>query len=426
MVIVSLIEAKSPSISEDHVKEPPKDREEESGKEICAKGEKSMFGRKIRIFKLFGFSVFIDLSWIIIAVLVTWSLAQGYFPYFNPGLSAGAYWVMGVVGALGLFLSVIFHEMSHSLVARRFGLPMRGITLFIFGGVSEMTEEPRNPKTEFSMAIAGPVSSIVIGFLFYGLYRAGLQLAWSEQVWAVLSYLAFINFALAVFNLIPAYPLDGGRVLRSGLWSWKGNLRWATRTASRIGSGFGMALIILGVLSILTGNFIGGLWWFLIGLFLRNASSMSYTQLLLERALKGEPIRDIMNTHPVSIPSGTSIDDLVHNYFYRYHYKMFPVQTESGKLEGCITLDKIKSVPKDQWKDTTVEDVASGCAPNNTVDASTDALNVMAKMNREGVSKLLVTEDGALEGIVTLKDLFDFFSIKADLEGGEEGVPRRR
>ncbi|HQG32174.1 MAG TPA: site-2 protease family protein, partial [Deltaproteobacteria bacterium] len=196
MVIVSLIEAKSPSISEDHVKEPPKDREEESGKEICAKGEKSMFGRKIRIFKLFGFSVFIDLSWIIIAVLVTWSLAQGYFPYFNPGLSAGAYWVMGVVGALGLFLSVIFHEMSHSLVARRFGLPMRGITLFIFGGVSEMTEEPRNPKTEFSMAIAGPVSSIVIGFLFYGLYRAGLQLAWSEQVWAVLSYLAFINFAL--------------------------------------------------------------------------------------------------------------------------------------------------------------------------------------------------------------------------------------
>jgi Zn-dependent protease/predicted transcriptional regulator len=385
-----------------------------------------MFGRKIKIFRLFGFSVYIDLSWIVIAVLVTWSLAQGYFPYFNPGLSAGTYWIMGVVGALGLFLSVIFHEMSHSLVARRYGLPMKGITLFIFGGVSEMTEEPENPKTEFSMAIAGPVSSIVIGFVFYGLYRAGLQLAWPEGVWAVLSYLAFINFALAVFNLIPAYPLDGGRVLRSALWSWKRNLRWSTRIASRIGSGFGMALIVLGVLSILTGNFIGGLWWFLIGMFLRNASSMSYTQLLLERALKGEPIREIMNTHPVSVSPGTSIDDLVHDYFYRYHYKMFPVQTESGKLEGCITLDKIKGVPQEQWKNTTVEDVASECASNNTVDASADALNVMARMNREGVSKLLVTEDGTLEGIVTLRDLFDFFSMKTDLEGGKEGAPRRR
>ncbi len=383
-----------------------------------------MFGKRIKIFKLFGFSVYIDLSWLIIAVLITWTLAQGYFPYFNKGFSPRTYWIMGAFGALGLFLSIIFHEMSHSMVSRMFGLEMKGITLFVFGGVAEMGEEPANPKAEFSMAIAGPISSIALGFVFYGISRIGMQLAWPQPVWAVLSYLSVINFVLAAFNLIPAYPLDGGRVLRSVLWSWKKDLRSSTRIASRIGSGFGMGLIILGVLNVLTGNFIGGMWWFLIGLFLRNASSTSYTQVLIERALKGEPVSRIMKTHPVSVSPSTSVDELVNDYFYRYHYKMFPVENESGKLEGCITIDKIKEVPHDKWKETIVEDVASGCTENNTVDASADALNVMARMNRQGVSKLLVTDNGELEGIVTLKDLFDFLSIKMDLEG-EKVIPKR-
>lgn len=383
-----------------------------------------MFGKRLQVFRLFGFSVYVDLSWIIIAVLITWSLAVGFFPFYYPGFTMTSYWIMGVLGALGLFLSIIFHEMSHSLVSREFGLDIRGITLFIFGGVSEMTEEPADSKTEFYMAVAGPLSSVVLGVVFAGIYRLGSGAQWPPQALAVVGYLAIINFVLAVFNLLPAYPLDGGRVLRSALWKWKGNLKWATRIASRIGAGFGLALILMGVLNIITGSFIGGMWWVLIGLFLRNASQTSYTQLLMQRALSGEPVRNFMKRDPVSVSGTMPIDELVHDYLYRYHYKMFPVQDEAGNLTGCITLDRIKDVPRPEWSTKRVQDIVSGCSEKNTVEPSTDAMQVMARMNREGVSRFLVTDHGHLEGIVTLRDLFGFISVKMDLEG--EDLPSER
>ncbi len=376
-----------------------------------------MFGKRIQVFRLFGFTVYLDLSWVIIAVLITWTLAAGFFPYYYQGFSTTTYWIMGVIGALGLFFSIIFHEMSHSLVSRKFGLDISGITLFVFGGVSEMNEEPNDSRTEFFMAIAGPLSSIFLGFVFYGVYRFGTQAQWPAPVGAVFNYLAVINFVLAAFNLVPAYPLDGGRVLRSALWKWKGNLRWATRIASRIGAGFGLALILLGVLNIITGNFIGGMWWVLIGLFLRSASQTSYTQLLMQRVLSGEPVRQFMKKDPVSVSPAMSLDQLIHNYFYKYHYKMFPVQDDAGNLEGCITLDRIKEIPREEWERRHVEDIVSQCSEQNTVEPSTDAMKVMARMNREGVSRLLVTDHGHLEGIVTLRDLFNFISMKMDLEG---------
>jgi Zn-dependent protease len=383
-----------------------------------------MFGKRLQVFRLFGFSVYVDLSWIIIAVLITWSLAVGFFPFYYPGFTMTSYWIMGVLGALGLFLSIIFHEMSHSLVSREFGLEIRGITLFIFGGVSEMTEEPADSKTEFYMAVAGPLSSVVLGVVFAGIYRLGSGAQWSPQALAVVGYLAIINFVLAVFNILPAYPLDGGRVLRSALWKWKGNLKWATRIASRIGAGFGLALILMGVLNIITGSFIGGMWWVLIGLFLRNASQTSYTQLLMQRALSGEPVRNFMKRDPVSVSGTMPVDELVHDYLYRYHYKMFPVKDEAGNLTGCVTLDRIKDVPRPEWGTKRVRDLVSGCSEKNTVEPSTDAMQVMARMNREGVSRFLVTDHGHLEGIVTLRDLFDFISVKMDLEG--EDLPSER
>lgn len=376
-----------------------------------------MFGRRIQVFKLFGFTVYLDLSWVIIAVLITWTLAAGFFPYYYQGFSIPTYWIMGIAGALGLFFSIIFHEMSHSLVSRTFGLDIRGITLFIFGGVSEMNEEPDDSRTEFFMAIAGPLSSIFLGFVFYGVYRLSAQAQLPAPVGAVFNYLAIINFVLAAFNLVPAYPLDGGRVLRSALWKWKGNLRWATRIATRIGAGFGLALIFLGVLNIITGNFIGGMWWVLIGLFLRSASQTSYTQLLMQRALSGEPVRRFMKKDPVPVPPAMPLDQLIYDYFYKYHYKMFPVQNSAGNLEGCITLDRIKEVPREEWDHRRVEDIVSECSEQNTVDPSADALKVMARMNREGVNRFLVTDHGHLEGIVTMRDLFNFISMKMDLEG---------
>ncbi len=377
-----------------------------------------MFGKKIKLFNLFGFTVHIDLSWLFIAVLITWSLAKGVFPNQYGELSNTVHWYMGAAGALGLFLSIIFHELSHSLVARRFGLPIEGITLFIFGGVAEMHDEPETPKAEFFMAIAGPIASIVIGLFFLGVRFVGETSGWSTPITGVVNYLAIINFILAGFNLLPAFPLDGGRVLRSGLWKWKNNIKKATRQASAIGKGFGTLLIVLGVLQFIAGGIVGGIWWFLIGMFMRNASQMSYQQLLVRKELEGESVARFMNDDPVTISPDTTIRDLVENYVYKHHFKMYPV-VENHKLVGCISTKEIKSIDRDRWDNTTVSDIVSKCSADNTIDQDTDAMEAMSIMHKSDNSRLMVTEGDKLVGIIALKDLLRFLSLKVDLEGEE-------
>lgn len=374
-----------------------------------------MFGRKFTLFRLFGFEVGIDPTWIILAILVAWSLSTGYFPFYYRNLSTEAYWIMGIIGAVGLFLSIIFHEFSHSLVARRSGMPMKGITLFIFGGVAEMNEEPPGAKEEFWMALAGPVSSFVAAGVFYALEGLGNAVAWPIYITAVVGYLALINFILAVFNLIPAYPLDGGRILRSVLWGWKKNIRWATRISSQIGAGFGIALIILGVLRVLTGYFIGGMWFFLIGLFIRGAARMSYQQLLTRRALEGEPVRRFMNENPITVPPSITLDKLVEDYIYRHHHKLYPV-AEDGRLTGCITTRQIKAVDRDEWPNTTAGQIARDCSEENTVSPETDAVKALATMQKNGASRMMVVSGGQLQGIISLKDMLNFLSMKIDFE----------
>ncbi|GAB4335612.1 MAG: site-2 protease family protein [Candidatus Abyssubacteria bacterium] len=374
-----------------------------------------MFGRSIRLFKLFGFTVKIDLSWIIIALLVTWSLAAGLFPQQYKNLSVQTYWMMGIIGALGLFGSIIFHEMCHSLVARRYGLPMKGITLFIFGGVAEMDEEPENPKTEFMMAVAGPLSSIALAIGFYLIYLLGKQGLWSEPINGVIGYLGLINGILAAFNMVPAFPLDGGRVLRAALWRWKNNIKWATRRASQVGSGFGMFLIIMGVFSVIAGNFIGGMWWFLIGMFLRGAANMSYQQILTRQALEGEPISRFMEPNPVTVSPSTTIQDLVENYVYKYHFKLFPV-VDGDKLVGCISTREIKQIPREEWATRTVADVKTKCSSENTIHPEEDSVKALGIMRKINGSRLLVVDNSHLVGIVSLKDLLRFLSLKVELE----------
>jgi len=375
-----------------------------------------MFGKKIHLFNLFGFKVGADISWLLLAVLVTWSLATGVFPYYFKGLSQEAYWWMGFAGATGLFLSIVFHEFSHSLVARHFGLPMKGITLFIFGGVAEMEGEPNSPKVEFLMAIAGPISSVLLGAGAYGASVLGANAGWPAPVIGVLLYLGWLNIILAAFNLIPAFPLDGGRVLRSILWQIKGDLRWSTHVASTFGSAFGLLLIVLGIVSFISGAFIGGVWYFLIGLFIRSASQMSYQQLLMRNALSGEEVERFMHEAPVTVPPATSIADLVNNYFYRYHYKMFPVSNGNG-LVGCVTATRVKEVPRDEWNRHAVQELMIPCSQENAVSPHADAMEALSLMNRTGNSRLLVVDHEHLLGIVTLKDMLKFLALKIDLEG---------
>jgi Zn-dependent protease/CBS domain-containing protein len=375
-----------------------------------------MFGKRIKLFKLLGFEVRIDWSWIIIAILIAWSLSRGLFPSYYKNLSTQTYWWMGIIGALGLFLSIIAHEFSHSLVARKYGLPMKGITLFIFGGVAEMEEEPSSPRVEFMMAIAGPLSSIVIALIFYGIHAAGKQAGLAEPINGVVGYLGWINAILAGFNLLPAFPLDGGRVLRSILWGVKKNLRWATYMSSRIGSGFGIFLIILGVIQVFRGNFIGGMWWFLIGMFLQGAAKASYQQLITRKALEGEPIRRFMKADPVTVSPSVSLEQLVEDYVYKYHFKMFPVVEDSDRLLGCVTTRQVKEIPREEWGRKTVGEVASQCSAENTIEPQADAMQAISIMNRTGNSRLMVVEGGHLVGIIALKDLLELLSLKVELE----------
>jgi Zn-dependent protease/CBS domain-containing protein len=374
-----------------------------------------MFGKSIKLFKLMGFEVKIDLSWLILAVLIAWSLASGLFPAYYKDFSTATYWWMGIAGAAGLFLSIVFHELSHSLVARNYGIPMRGITLFIFGGVAEMNKEPQDAKSELLMAIAGPIASIIAGGIFYGIHLLGQNLFTSKPVHGVLIYLGLINLLLAGFNLIPAFPLDGGRVLRSALWAWKKNLKWATRIASQIGSGFGIFLILLGVFSFINGNIIGGVWWFLIGLFLRAASQQSYQQLLFRKSLEGEPISRFMKRDPVTVSADATLKELLEDYFYRYHFKIYPV-VDQNKLTGCIHIKQIKDVPEGERSKKTVGEFAESCNSHNTINQDVDAVQALTKMRQSGNSRLMVTDNGKLKGIVALKDMLEFLSTKVDLE----------
>lgn len=257
-----------------------------------------MTGRGIKLFNLMGFEVRLHSSWLILGVLVVVSLAGGFFPGELPGYPRADYWWMALGGVVGLLFSIVIHEFAHSIVARYYGIPMRGITLFIFGGVAEMGSEPPNAKSEFLMAIAGPLTSFLIAACAFVVKGVIVTLGFRGLA-AVFSYLALINLMLGLFNLVPAFPLDGGRVLRAALWAKKGDLVAATRIASRFGSAFGFLLILLGAWSLFRGNVVGGVWWILLGLFVRNASSMSYRQVLYRRAMEERHLRELLDAQQV-------------------------------------------------------------------------------------------------------------------------------
>jgi len=369
-----------------------------------------------RLFSLSGFEVKLDLSWLLLALLITWSLGAGVFPEEYPDLPRRVYAWMGIACAIGVFFSIVFHEFSHSMVARQFGLPIKGITLFIFGGVAEMEEEPPNPRSEFLMAAAGPLASFLLAFLFAGMESLAVAKGWPVSFVGVFDKLALINFVVAIFNLVPAFPLDGGRMLRAALWKWKNDMRVATHISSRIGAAFGLALMLLGGFSFFQGNFIGGMWWFLIGLFLRGAATASYQQLLLKEVLREKPVKDFMRRNPVTVAPSVTVQDWIDDYVYQHHFKMFPV-VDGSELLGCVSTNRIKKIPRAEWRDKTVGEIMDRVSDANSIPASTETTKLLSTMIRpDTASRFMVVEDGQLVGMISLKDLQELIALKLEIE----------
>jgi Zn-dependent protease len=408
----------------------PKEEAGAGGPVDCSRPRRCcMFGTRWRLFRLLGIPISVDASWLIILALLTLNFARAFpallyefFPGAPRALPWYEYWVMGLITAVAFFLCVLLHELGHSVVARARGMSIRGITLFLFGGVAEIADEPPSAGTEFLMAIAGPAVSLVLAILFAVLASVGGHSGWPPPLVLMLGYLCFINGLVLVFNLIPAFPLDGGRVLRSILWAATGNLRRATYWAALGGQAFAWLLIAWGIYQFFWDNWLGGIWSGLIGLFLSRAAQGSYQQVLVRQALQGEPVRRFMKPEPVTVPPSLDLRTWVDDYVYRYHWKGFPVMSD-GHLEGIITTQALASMPRSEWAGHTVGEVMDHDVQAVAIDANADALEALEKMQRSGSGRLLVTEGDRLVGIVSLKDLLRFLNLKLELDGADASRP---
>lgn len=377
-----------------------------------------MFGQSIKLFDLLGFPIRIDASWFLIAGLIVWSLTTGYFPQTLPGLAPMGHLALGVVAMLGLFASLILHELAHSLVARRYGLGIGGITLFLFGGVAELNDEPKSAASEFWIAIAGPAMSGALALLA-GLIAAALP---DTGVLAVLvGYLAAVNLMLALFNLLPAFPLDGGRVLRAWLWHRSGDLLAATAKASGTGVVLAFGLMGLGLLSAISGGGIGGVWLVMIGFFVLTASRGAYQQLLVKDGLRGRHVADLMTTNPHMAHPGMRLDALVDQVMLAHAISFVPVIAE-GQLVGQIDTRMVQATPRVEWGQRDVASVMAPVDPDCVISPQMTAQDALARLIAGPGRKLIVVDRGVVCGVLSLRDLLGHIAVMQALGGVSHSV----
>ncbi|MBN1660152.1 MAG: site-2 protease family protein [Anaerolineae bacterium] len=362
--------------------------------------------------KILGIPIQLHTSWFLVAVLVTWTLAAGYFPTEYPGWQTATYWIVGLVTAVLFFASVLIHELGHSVLALREGVPVKSITLFIFGGVAAIGREPTTAGAEFRIAIAGPLASLGLAAIFGG---AGAVLAENAALAAPLAYLGRINLLLVAFNMIPGFPLDGGRVLRAALWAFGGSFQNATKWASRAGRVVAYGFILLGVGQILLGGgFLNGLWIAFIGWFLNNAAESSYQQVRLRDALSGVKARNVMTQECVTVPSGLGVDRLIEEHVLTGGQRCFFV-ADNGSLEGMLTLHNIKSVPREQRVGLTTGQLMTRIDGVVHAHPDEDVWSVLQRMDEHNVNQVPVVDDSGFLGMITREGLLHNIRLRAEL-----------
>ena len=367
--------------------------------------------------RVLGVPITLDLSWFIILALLLGTFSTASFPSLLPGEGRWTYLVMGTLGTVVFFVSLLAHELAHAVEARRRGIEVEGITLFVFGGMARTRTDPRTPMDEFVIAGVGPLASAIIAGLLVGVSIPMANLGW-EPMAVVLRYLGFLNLALAVFNLLPGFPLDGGRLLRALIWGLTGSVRRGTQVATLAGRLLGIGLMVLGGFSILNGGgVIGGLWIVFIGWFLMQAAASSYDQVLLMEVLRGVSAGEGMTPDPETVAPGLTVDSLVNEHFLRRPYNAFPV-TEMGVIQGLVTLSRVKALPRERWAQTRVRDIMVPREQTLVVDPGTPMLEVLEQMGEGGDQRALVARDGELLGIISARDLTRWLD-RAGLLGGD-------
>lgn len=365
----------------------------------------------VKLGRIWGIPIGLHTSWFIIFALITWSLATGYFPTEYPQLSGLTHWMLGLLTSGLFFGSVLAHELGHAYLALRYGIPVKAITLFIFGGVAQIGAEPRSPRQEFWIAIAGPLVSLALALVFGGLFLLDRSIA---LLAAPSLYLMRINGLLALFNLIPGFPLDGGRVLRAIAWKLSGNFQQATRIASFAGQAVAFGFIGLGLFTLLSGNFFNGLWLIFIGWFLQNAAASALSQVNLEHSLQGVRVGQVMSEDCPKIPSLTPLSTLVEERILRTGQRCFYV-ADNGSLQGLLTLQDISQVPRQTWGLTTAGQAMVPVQKLVWVEPGTELIKALQSMDQARVAQVPVLEHGELVGVLTREQVIQTLRARAEL-----------
>ena len=367
-----------------------------------------MMGQSWQFGRVLGIPLKVHVSWFIVFVLITWSLGQEYFPAVLPERPAWQYWGLGAAAALLLFISVLVHELGHCVVAQRYRIPISQITLFIFGGMAQIKREAPTPKAEFLIAIAGPIVSALIALGFWAI----ANFPGSGSPLVVLSeHLGVINLTLALFNLVPGYPLDGGRVLRAGLWAWSKNYHRATQHAARAGQVFAGLLMIGGFWVVAKGGTASGLWFVLIGGFLYTAAMNSYRQVGFQESLAGLRVADVMTPEVVTLQAGDTLEDAVNQYFLRFGFESFPVLDEDGRLVGLLAFNDLKAIPRERWNSVTVAETMTPRRPQIESQSDESIAAALGRMTQEDQDRLVVTDGEKVVGLLSRSCIARFLEL---------------